>query len=218
MKKKRDYSIGPDGKRKPSVTTIIGKHLGWKTNALMGWAHKLGKEGRSMSERDEAAAKGSCAHDLVAAHFAPEEHGDLSEWSANQISEAMPNAARVIEEIKRRRWTPIAVELAMETSSFAGTVDMIVRDADGRVLIVDLKTGKGAYDETVVQLGAYNWLWRVSGDGTDIALEAAVIHAPYGADLSVRPVSAPALFAGEQAFRLLLQLHEITPQIKLGDA
>lgn len=220
-KKHRDYTPG-----KPSVTTVIGRHLGWKTQGLIGWAHKLGKEGRSMGERDEAAAKGSCAHDIVAAHFAPETHGDLSSWRGEQLHEARPNAQRIIDEIARRGWTVLHVEVAMESESFAGTLDMVIRDADGFIAIVDHKTSKGAYNETVIQLGAYGWLWRIHSSrdskGDDAAMLFAdrgyVMHAPYGEPLRVLPVAPAALMAGEQAFRLLLQIHEIEHQIKLGEA
>jgi hypothetical protein len=221
-KKHRDYTPG-----KPSVTTVLGKHLGWKTQGLIGWAFRLGKEGRSMGERDEAAAKGSCAHDIVAAHYAPETHGDLSSWREEQLHEARPNAQRTIDEIARRGWTVLHVEVAMESESFAGTLDMVVRDADGFIAIVDHKTSKGAYNETVIQLGAYGWLWRLycAGFVTDdvpatalFADRGYVMHAPYGEPLRVLPVSPAALMAGEQAFRLLLQLHEIEHQIKLGEA
>lgn len=216
-KKHRDYTPG-----KPSVTTILGRHLGWKTNGLIGWAYRLGKEGRSMGERDEAAAKGSCAHDIVAAHYAPETHGDLSSWRDEQLHEARPNAQRIIDEITRRGWTVLHVEVAMESDSFAGTLDMVVRDADGNIAIVDHKTSKGAYNETVIQLGAYGWLWRMhlSTGGRDdlFATHGYVMHAPYGEPLRVLPVAPAALMAGEQAFRLLLQIHEIESQIKLGEA
>lgn len=218
-KKHRDYTPG-----KPSVTTVLGRHLGWKTNGLIGWAYRLGKEGRSMGERDEAAAKGSCAHDIVAAHFSPD-HGDLSSWRDEQLHDARPNAQRIIDEIARRGWTVLHVEVAMESESFAGTLDMVVRDADGFIAIVDHKTSKGAYNETVIQLGAYGWLWRLhvaktaGADGAfDVATHGYVMHAPYGEPLRVLPVSPAALMAGEQAFRLLLQIHEIEHQIKLGEA
>lgn len=210
---KRNYTPGV-----PSVTTIISKHLGWKTNGLIGWAHKLGCEGRSLRERDDAALRGSCAHDLVAAHYDPE-HGDLSEWRDDQIADAKPNAARVVSEIDRRGWTVVCVETAMECTRFAGTLDMVVRDADGDLLIVDLKTSRTAAGsaEWVIQIGAYAWLYRGHYGGAAV-MRGAVIHAPYGSDLSVYPIDTPALMAGEQLFRLLLDVHEIEHRIRVGDA
>ncbi len=221
---KRNYSIDENGKRKPSVTEIIGKNLGWKAPALYGYFYKRGKEGLPMNaHRDSTAARGSCTHDLVAAHFAPDEHSDLSEWSEAQIDEARPNADRVIAEVIKRNWQILAVELAMESQSFAGTVDLVVRNTDGSVMIVDLKTSTNAYGETAIQCGSYSMLWRqhcvrTDRPHTDFALSGAVLHAPFGSDLSVLPITPAALVAGEQAFRLLLQLHEIEHQIVLGEA
>lgn len=221
-KKHRDYTPG-----KPSVTTIISRNLGWKGPGLIQWAHTLGKEGRSLKERDDAARKGSCVHDLVAAHFAPDDHGDLTAWSAAEIEEAKPNAVRVIAEFEKRQWTPIAIELPMESESVAGTVDAVVRDASGKVIVVDLKTSRtqAGAAEWVIQVSAYNWLWRLEcirrlGDAgaSHYAVDGAIVHAPFGADLAVLPISAAALFAGEQAFRSLLQIHELSDQIKVGAA
>ncbi len=223
MKMKRNYSVGKDGKKLPSVTEILSKHLGWKAPGLYGYFYARGKAGEPMNaHRDAAGKKGSCVHDLVAAHYDPVNHGDLSEWSDSQMHEARPNADRVIAEITRRKWSVTGVELQMESESFAGTTDMVVRDKAGEVIIVDLKTSAGCYPEHVIQVGAYAWLHRIRClrliCASDFATSGAVIHAPFGGELSVRPVSPAALVAGEQAFRLLLQLEEITHQIKLGDA
>lgn len=215
-KVKRDYTR-TDGTRPPSVTEVIGTHLGWKTQGLIGWAHKLGREGRNLRERDEAAARGSCVHDLVAASISPDHHGDLSEWRTDQIEEARPTADAVVKAVKDKRWTVLDVETPICRERFAGTIDMVVRDADGYLIIVDLKTGRGVYDETVIQLGAYAWLRRMASDGTSpMAVEGAVIHAPSPELVRVLKVGPAALAAGEQAFRLLLDLHEIRHQIKLG--
>lgn len=219
-KKHRSYTPG-----KPSVTEIIGRQLGWKGPGLYAYFYNRGKAGEPMNaHRDASASRGSCAHAIVAAHFGGD--ADMSEWREEQLHEAKPNAQRIIDEIARRGWTVLHVEVAMESDSFAGTLDMVVRDADGFIAIVDHKTSKGAYNETVIQLGAYGWLWRLhlaktmqSGFG-EVALYADrgyVMHAPYGEPLRVLPVAPAALMAGEQAFRLLLQIHEIEPQVRLGE-
>ena len=208
---KRNYTPG-----KPSVTTVIGRHLGWKTQGLIGWAHKLGQEGRDLRERDDAAAKGSCAHDLVAAHYAPEAHGDLSEWRSEQIDEAKPNAERVIAEITRLGWDVIGVETAMENARYAGTLDLLVRDADGLLMIADLKTSRTSAGaaEWVVQIAAYA---RLHADTTgEVVTRGAVLHAPYGADLAIYPIDEAALDAGALAFSALLSIHEVEHAIRVG--
>jgi len=214
--KRREYSLGANGKKLPSVTEIMGRHLGWKTQGLCGYYYARGKAGEPMqAHRDAAGARGSCTHAIVAAGLGGDPV-DQSEWRTSQIDEATPNAQRVVDDIKRRGWEVLYIEEALECSRFAGTVDLCVRDADGSVRICDLKTSRGIYAETVIQLGAYAWLHRLRGDH-GIPVSGAVIHAPFGEPLRVVDVPAPALFAGEQAFRHLLDLHEIEHAVALGE-
>jgi hypothetical protein len=77
-KTRRDYRTA-DGAKLSGVTTILGKHLGWKGPALIQWAFKVGRDGGSLSVRDDAAALGSCVHALVAADLGGEAV-DASEW------------------------------------------------------------------------------------------------------------------------------------------
>ena len=217
-KKKRDYGTLPDGSKKPSVTEIMKLvDLDNKQGALMGWAHKLGREGRSMNERDLAARKGSCAHDLVAAHYDPESH-DLSEYTIDEVEEAMPNAKRVIAEIDRLGWRVLHVERVLHADTHAGTCDMIAVCPTRGPLIVDLKTGSGVYRETILQLGAYAAMWRhecmANGDDASIAIQGAVIHAHPGKDLAIHDVSPTALLAGEHAFYRLLEIRAVHAQIR----
>src|SRR5512139_2903279 len=119
-----------NGKRLQGVTSILSAHLGWKTNALIGWAHKLGREGRSLGERDDAAALGSCVHAMVAAELGGEPV-DASEWRAEHMTAGQPNAARVLDLIREMGWSILAVEVAISAETFGGTIDLVVRDADG---------------------------------------------------------------------------------------
>ena len=38
---------------------------------------------------------------------------------------------------------------------YGGTLDILARDSDGRIVLADIKTGKGVYKESVLQLAAY---------------------------------------------------------------
>ncbi len=218
-KPRRDYR-SPTGAKLTGVTSILGKHLGWKTDALIGWAHKLGREGRALRERDDAAAQGSCTHAIVAAELGGDAV-DLEEWRADHMLNGRPNAMRVIELIRSQGWTVIGVEVAITAESFGGTIDLVVRDDDGRVLIVDLKTGKGSYNEMAVQLGAYSWLWRVEcsrrGQPECFATEGAIIHAYAGEPIRLHRVSAAALAAGEHVFRKLLDIEEVAHAVVVGE-
>jgi hypothetical protein len=213
IKPRRFYENDTTRARLKGVTTIMGAHLGWKTNALIGWAHKLGKEGRSLGERDDAAALGSCTHALVEAELMGREL-DAGEFSAELVTKALPNAARVVEYVREKGWEVLACEVAISAESFGGTIDLVVRDGD-RILLVDLKTGKGVYREMAVQLGAYAWLWRIHAARHElpIATEGMILHAPPGEPLRGVEVPAGVLVAGEQIFRHLLSIEECAGQI-----
>ena len=61
-----------DGKRIPSVTTVIAC-LGFSKNQLMYWANKEGLEGRKLYENTEALMIGTIAHAAVEADIKGEE-------------------------------------------------------------------------------------------------------------------------------------------------
>lgn len=197
-KKRRDY----DGR--PSVTTIIGQTLGWSKDALIGWAYKLGKEGRSLRERDDAATLGSCVHYLVAKEFGAEETDE--EYEPAVIEAATPNAARVVEWIKER-YEVVACERAIVGEDYAGTLDYVLRDKqDGALLVADLKTGKGVYDEVAVQLGAYAKLWANTTNDQGIS-GGLVIHAHPGEPLVGYAVTDQQVETGAEVFRQLLAIY-----------
>lgn len=193
------------GEKVPGVTTVMGEGLGWSKNGLIAWAHKLGKEGRSLSERDKAADKGTATHALTWRILG---HDDGTELDDADIAEHEPNARRVADAILSR-WTILHVELAIVSETHAGTIDLIVRDEQGRVGVVDLKTGKGVYDEVAIQLGAYAVLY---GQPVDFA---AIIHAHPGEPLAVIDVDRETLDRGAEAFGHLLDLYRLKRLIKV---
>lgn len=201
-KKRRDYG------GKPSVTTVIGDTLGWSKNALIGWAYKLGKEGRSLRERDDAAALGSAVHALVARHYGADEDVDEA-W----FQQAQPNAERVIAWIDER-YDVIECERAMIGERYAGTLDLVLSTKiGGAVVIADLKTGKGVYDEVAIQLGAYADL-ADEIDGKETPRRGLVIHACAGEPIAPYVVTPDALELGSEAFQRLLWIY--TRQARIG--
>lgn len=195
-----------NGERVPGVTTVIGDGLGWSKNSLIAWAHRLGKEGRDLSERDKAADKGTATHALAWRILG---HDDGTELDDSDVREHEPNARRVADAILAR-WTIVHVELPIVCATHAGTIDLIVRDKDGRVGVADLKTGKGVYDEVAIQLGAYAGLYQ------EHAIDfAAVIHAHPGEPLSVIDVDRQTLDLGAEAFAHLLAIYRLKKAIKV---
>ncbi len=210
-KARRDYRT-PEGVRLPGVTTVIGETLGWGKQALIGWAHKLGKEGRSLRERDEAADLGSVTHE-IAAELCGGERVDRERWGDELIERARPNGERVAARILER-YEVIHVELPLVGARCGGTLDYVLRSRkDGALVLGDLKTGKGIYDEVPVQMGAYSRLWI--RQETDPFRRCAIFHAAPGADLREVMINKGQLDAGATIFDHLLDIYTWRDGVRL---
>lgn len=80
-------------------------------------------------------------------------------------------------------WKLRASEYAVINTAlgYGGTGDLLCYDRDGRTVLADIKTGKGVYHETALQLAAYGAAeWMDTGDGAIYAMphvdRYAVIH------------------------------------------
>lgn len=206
-KARRDYRT-KDGVKLPGVTTVIGETLGWGKQALIGWAYKLGKEGRSLRERDDAADMGTIAHEVAGALLGGEAV-DTERWTAEQIEKATPNGERVAAHILER-YEVLHVELPIVGARCGGTLDYVLRArSDGALVLGDLKTGKGVYDEVAVQMGAYADLWEIADPAADFFARCAIFHAPYGETLAEVEISGDQLDAGSRVFAACLDIYEM---------
>lgn len=212
MAKARRKYLGPDGKRLPGVTTVIGDNLGWSKNALIGWAHKLGREGRSMRERDEAADLGSATHEAAGELLGGEKFDEQYEHLREKV---WANGQR-IAELVRSRYEVLGIEVALTGPDFGGTIDLILGAPDGSIIVGDIKTGKEVYDEVAIQLGGYDLLRE--HDGKAPFARGVIIHAPAGESASIIEVTRAQLDAGRAAFVHLLALHQLKAACKLGDS
>jgi hypothetical protein len=105
---------------------------------------------RSSWKRDEAAALGTEVHNL-----------------ADMVARGVPTPpmsdtvrSRVLKYTdwwKSSGWTLRTSEamLVNPLAGYGGTLDLLARDADGRTVLADIKTGKAVYHEAVLQLTAY---------------------------------------------------------------
>ena len=164
----------------PSVTTFL--KIIDKSGPLMGWARKdaLEKVGEELQAhlqtsvpwRDEdqepwieevlagahksiyknqnnAADAGTSAHELISAIL-----NGGSPLVPESLRPAVNGARAFIEDFH------LTLEVAEypvwhPRRLYAGTIDMVARDADGRLVVVDWKRAKGLYDENAYQSAAY---------------------------------------------------------------
>ena len=153
-----------DGIRLPGVTTITGD-LGWNTQILVNWANRLGLKGiNSTTYVDDKADIGTLGHQLVLDHFRKIDT-DTSDYTANQIDLAENCLMSYWAWERGKEIKPIIMEqpLVSELLKFGGTPDMYA-EIDGRKTLLDLKTGKGVYDEYKIQVaGGYLLLLEEHG-------------------------------------------------------
>jgi hypothetical protein len=127
-------------------------------------------------KRDEAAKLGTKVHSwadaLVASQPLPAlteterayaEH--YAEWWQKQGWQLRLSEALVVSPAE-----PGAHE------GWGGTFDLLVYDADGKVTLADIKTGKGIYREAILQLAAYGMSKFVSPMGSEIAYPMPMIE------------------------------------------
>lgn len=154
-----------DGKRVPSVTTIIGRFK--ESGALLRWAWNEGREGRDLyAARDKAADIGTAAHAMVEASIKgldPEGCGQLQALDADGQSRAR-NAFRAYQQwasMCRLEIVEQEVQLVSVQHGFGGTPDAIGR-VNGELCLVDWKTSNSVYSDYLLQLAAYRQLWEES--------------------------------------------------------
>jgi len=117
----------------------------------------------STEERDAAAALGTAVHDAAARGLTPDQVPDefVIRHDGQDVTilgfEVRPRLAQYLDW---KRTTHAMVLLSERqawhlTLGYAGSFDLLIRTADGRVVLVDIKTGQGIYPEHLLQVLAY---------------------------------------------------------------
>lgn len=234
---RRKYGVATDGTPIVSVTTVL--QLLGKPNLLF-WSAKIAAEetarmlieGLSVEEavrlgktahvtkRDNAADAGIAAHAMAEAFF---EGRDPEDALDPLLDPDLADAARRAYT-KFATWWPnsgydlVASEqmLVDRDTGYGGTFDMLLRErSTGALVVADLKTGKGIYDEVTIQLGAYATLARLHGHAVTKGL---VVHAPVEGALRTVEVEEEALSFGATAFASLLFIHKNQKRFALEKA
>ena len=174
------YRVGGHEALLPSVTTFL-KVID-KSGPLVGWARKdalekaaaelraqlqiavpwrdedqgpwvadvmAGAKDRIYRTKDSAADAGADAHELIAA---------ILQGGSPLVPDALRPAVQGAQEmLADYRLSPVAIEHLVwhPSQQYAGTIDLVARDADGRLVVVDWKRAKGIYPEHGYQVAAY---------------------------------------------------------------
>jgi hypothetical protein len=185
----RYYTI--DGKKFPSVTSILNV---LNKPQLVNWAVRLTRDyikqelfafrhADSLTDLDlgNLLAKSAAEHDRV--RNAAADHGIVVHSS---IASYIGNTSNVAQNdpviIAFRKWqessqfVPIASERLVfsHEHGFAGTADLI-GTLNGRLALLDIKTGRGVYPEYKLQLAAYAFAWgEMSGHFPEVCMNLHV--------------------------------------------
>ena len=162
------------GKRVSSVTTIL-KNIGWSGRPLMIWANRLGLEGIDLDspEARKAADIGTIGHSFGQAWLeagCPSLDG-YPAIRASVVPEGTPwtdlhdQGWKAFLSLPRwwfqQKLSVVATELALvsEQHQYGGTMDLVGRDEEGAIHVIDFKTGKDVYAEHQIQIAAYGRLF-----------------------------------------------------------
>lgn len=235
IERSADHHYTFDGVTYPGVTSILKVYD--KSDALMAWASRMtaeaavamgeslvpliatvGPEGavkaltaRSAWQRDEAASIGTEIHGLADLLHRGEQLPELSPVVAERVKHYAGWFAASGWKIRATEAAVVNPEVG-----YGGTFDLLAYDPDGRTVLADIKTGKGVYRETALQLAAYGMAkWLDMGDGTlyampDIA-RYAVLHVTAS---GVREIEMLVGKAERDAFRACLTLSTWREQTK----
>jgi len=148
-----------EGKRLPSVTTVIGKFK--EAGGLIHWAWDLGIQGIDYRKvRDAAADAGTLAHSMVEADIRglpqPKQDGNEPETWTKALScfeayREWRNQTQLVPEHTE-------VSLVSEQYQFGGTLDTIL--VQNKRSLGDWKSSNSIYPEYLIQLSAYKALWE----------------------------------------------------------
>ncbi len=161
-----------DGMRVPSVTTVLGI---LNKPYLLNWVAEVTRNGEDWTKvRDSAGGAGTLAHAMVLANLQGKKlaKGDMTDCSSDTIKLAGNSFDSFLEWKKEHQLEPVLLETPLICNlpglEYGGTMDFYGR-IDGKLTVMDFKTGKGLYDEYSIQLAAYGALLIQNGyEGPDV--------------------------------------------------
>lgn len=143
---KRYYET-PDGKKYPSVTTVLGDMS--DKSGLIAWRARVGEEeANRVSKR--ASGRGTVVHKLLEGYVCNAEMTDTAVEAAMPINRAM---FRQIQKVLDKHVDNIRVSegsLYSHKLKIAGSVDLVA-NWDGRIAIIDFKTSGSAKREEWIE-------------------------------------------------------------------
>ena len=218
-----------DGRRLPSVTTIIGRFK--DSGALIKWAYTQGREHENErhqtgsapdslhSVTSQAADIGTVVHAMVEAHCklqSPEKvRADMTQdWPQDKLDKVQSGFQAYLSWESLTKLTVLYQEMHLisEQYGFGGTPDAIGMIGNNLVLL-DWKTSNAVYSDMLIQLAAYRLLWEENYPEKPITggfhlLRFAKDHGDFAHH------HYPELHEAEKQFLLFREAYEIDKQLR----
>lgn len=206
--------INQEGKRVPSVTTIINGHLGWNKQALLGWTKRMMLGGQDSDKvLDEAAQVGTLLHLLIEGH----QQGfdiDTKDYSYNQEKAAMKAFAGYLQWYEKVQFKPLRNELVLvnEEMQVGGTIDCIARMGDDLV-VVDWKTSRYLYSENKLQLAAYVYMFEQAQPKANVAYGMIMRFGKDDGKFHQHIIKRDKLETGIEIFKALVKISQLKSKL-----
>lgn len=133
----------------PSVTSVTGLYP--KDEGFDRWLAGSESYLAAMQQRDQAAASGEKIHRAVEVLVDKGTFTFDDSWTDAEVRK-LQGFANFMHDGKCE---VMCSELALVTPWFGGRVDLILRDKDGSITLLDVKSGNGVYDSHWLQVVAY---------------------------------------------------------------
>ena len=153
------YYNTPDGKRYPSVTTVLGKTKSQDAkNSLQRWRNDVGQHVAEYIMR-EAATIGTQVHEINEAYLDNKPQKTIPRLISHAHHENFKPYLNKIDDIFGNE-----IRLYSDTMKLAGTADCIAK-YDGTLSVIDYKTKRSTQKEEwmtdyFIQVTAYAMMWE----------------------------------------------------------
>lgn len=168
-----------NGEVVPGSSTIAGIHK--PVNPLMSWAARLAREGKDWrKERDASADHGAIAHFLIECTLS-NDTPDLCEFTKEEIALGTIPFESFLKYWEKNKIEVVCQEKQMVSRNlnFGGTLDLVGRDKQGRLILFDWKTSKAVYESHLFQCVSYRKLYEELGEPIH---KACIVRVPRAAD------------------------------------
>ena len=153
---KKGYWI--EGKRVPSVTTILSRYK--ESGGLIHWAWQMGMDGIDYRDiRDAAATAGTAAHEMVEC-FIRDKEFDSNKYDSDILEKAETSYGAFRKWAGSTHLKPTETECSLISTKhrFGGTLDAML--VDDKLSLGDWKTSNAVYADYLLQLAGYAILWE----------------------------------------------------------